>query len=133
MSDKVRFLNPENMPKPFGYTQVVEVRGGRTVYISGQVAMDEQGQVVGLNDFEAQVRQVFRNLGRGLEAVGLDFSHVVKLGMYITDITQLATLRRVRDEFVNTQNPAASTLVQVAALARPELLFEAEAVAVAPE
>lgn len=129
MSDKVRFLNPENMPKPSGYTQVVEVRGGRTVYISGQVAMDEQGQVVGRNDFEAQARQGFRNLGRGLEAVGLDFSHVVKLGIYITDIIQLVTLRRVWDEFVNTQNLPVSTLVQVAALARPELLFEAEAVA----
>ena len=133
MSDNVRFLNPETMPKPFGYTQVVEVRGGRTVYFSGQVALDAKGQIVGDGDFEAQVRQTFRNLEQGLKAVGMDFSHVVKLGLYVTDVANLPTVRRVRDEFVNTQNPPASTLVQVAALFRPEILFEAEAVAVAPE
>lgn len=129
---EVRFLNPETMPRPFGYTQVVEARGGRTVFISGQVSLDAGGKVVGEGDFEAQVRQTFRNLQAGLAAVQMDFSQVVKLGLYLTDMSNLPTLRRVRDEFVDTHNPPASTLVQVVALFRPELLFEAEAIAVAP-
>ena len=133
MSNHLRFINPEIMPKPFGYTQVVEVRGGRTVYIAGQVALNPEGQIVGEGDFEAQVRQTFENIRSGLGAVGMDFSHVIKLGLYVTDMSNLATMRRVRDEFVNTGNPPASTLVQVVALFRPEFLFEAEAIAVAPD
>jgi enamine deaminase RidA (YjgF/YER057c/UK114 family) len=133
MSDSLRFVNPETMPKPFGWTQVVEARGGRTIYIAGQVGLDVNGQVVGVDDFEAQAKQMFRTLQAGLEAVGLNFNHVVKLGMYITDFSHRATLRKVRDEFVNLQNPPASTLVQVSALFMPELMIEADLVAVAPE
>ena len=127
------FINPEALPKPMGYTQLVEVRGGRTVYLSGQIALDQSGQVVGVGNFEAQARQTFRNIQLGLEAVGLNFSHVVKINLYVLDVANLSTLRRVRDEFVNLENPPASTLVQVAALFRPEFLFEADAIAVAPE
>lgn len=132
MSDNLRFINPEGMPKPFGYTQVVEARGGRMVFIAGQVALNSEGQVVGEGDLEAQVRQTFVNLRAALEAVGLNFSHVVKLGLYVTDVSQLPLIRQVRNEFVNTQNPPASTLVQVSALFMPELMFEADAIAVAP-
>lgn len=133
MSHKVDFVNPKIMPKPFGWTQVVDARGGRTVYIAGQVGMDVNGQVVGKDDFEVQARQMFRNLQAGLESVGLNFNHVVKLGMFITDFAHRDTLRKVRDEFVNTQNPPASTLVQVSALFMPELMVEADAIAVAAE
>ena len=130
---KIRFINPDALPKPNGYTYVVEARGGKTVYLSGQVALDTAGNVVGTNDFEAQARQTFRNIQAALEAVGLDFSHVVKLNLYVLDVSNLLTLRRVRDEFVNLEHPPASTLVQVAALFRPEFVFEADAIAVAPE
>ena len=129
----VRFLHPERLAKVPAYTPVVEVRGGRTVYISGQLSLDEQSEVVGPGDFEAQARQTFRNLQHALTAVGLGFQDVVKLGMFITDFAHLDTLRRVRNEFVNTARPPASTLVQVAALFHPELLFEADAIAVAPD
>lgn len=128
-----RFINPAALSKPPGYTHVVEVRGGRTVYLSGQVGLDAAGNVVGHGDFEAQARKVFQNIRAGLEAVGLDFSHVVKLNLYVLNVSNLMTLRRVRDEFVNLENPPASTLVSVAALFRPEMLFEANAIAVAPE
>lgn len=133
MSGNLRFSNPETMPKPVGYTQVVEARGGRMVFIAGQVALDRDGQVVGEGDLEAQVRQTFLNLRAALEAVGLNFGHVVKLGIYVTDVSQLPLIRRVRNEFVNLENPPASTLVQVSALFRSEFLFEADAIAVAPE
>jgi enamine deaminase RidA (YjgF/YER057c/UK114 family) len=128
-----RFINPDALPKPMGYTQIVEARGGRTVYLSGQIALDGAGQAVGVGDFEAQARQTFLNIKAGLEAVGLNFSHVVKINLYVLDVSNLLTLRRVRDEFVNLENPPASTLVQVAALFRPEFLFEADAIAVAPD
>ena len=128
-----RFINPETLSKANGYTHVVEARAGRTVYISGQIALDKEGNIVGINDFEIQARQAFQNVQQALEAVGMTFEHVVKLGLYVTDISHVSKLRRVRDEFVNTQQPPASTLVQVAALVRPELLFEVEAIAVAQE
>ena len=128
-----RFINPETLSKANGYTHVVETRGGRTVYISGQISLDSHGNIVGINDFESQTRQVFRNVKNALEAVGMSFDQVVKLGLYVTDVSNVVTLRRLRDEFVNTSQPPASTLVQVAALVRPELLVEVEAIAVASE
>lgn len=128
-----RLVNPETLPNAPGYSQVVEARGGRTVYISGQVALDAEGRLIGGEDFEAQARQVFANLGRALDAVGLGFPHLVKITIFLTDVAHLATLRRVRDEVVNPASPPASTLVQVAALARPEWLCEIDAVAVGPD
>ena len=126
----IRRLNPKTMPKPYGYSQVVEVRGGRTVYVSGQVPLDENNELVGPGDFTAQARQTFENVRRALEAVGLTFDDVIKVQMYLTDIGNLLALRDVRDEFVNTAQPPASTTVQVAALFRPEVLFELDVIAV---
>ena len=129
----LRFIHPEALAKAPGYTPVVEVRGGRTVYISGQIALDASGQIVGVGDFEVQARQVFENLRFALAAADMEFSHVVKLGLYLTDMAHLAALRRVRDEFINVAQPPASTLVQVVALGFPDLLFEADAIAAAPD
>lgn len=128
----VRFVSPETMPRPYGYSQVVEITGGKLVFVSGQVPLDNQNQVVGVGDFAAQARRAFTNVQSALAAVGLTFAHVVKLEMFLTDISHLPLIRDVRDEFVNTANPPASTTVQVAALFRPEVLFEVSAVAVAP-
>ncbi len=133
MSDdafSVRRLNPSTMPQPYGYSQVVEVRGGRTVYVSGQVPLDERNELVGAGDFVVQARQTFENVRRALEAVGLTFEHVVKVHMFLTDMSDLVALRDVRDEFVNTARPPASTTVQVAALFRPDVLFELDVIAV---
>ena len=129
---QARFLSPETMPQPYGYSQVVEITGGRAVYISGQVPLDLNNQVVGVGDFAAQTRQAFENVRHGLEAVGLNFTHVVKLQMFLTDIKNLPAIRDIRDEFVNTSNPPASTTTQVAALFHPDVLFEVDAIAYAP-
>jgi enamine deaminase RidA (YjgF/YER057c/UK114 family) len=67
------------MPRPYGYSQVVEITGGHPVYISGQVPLDENNQVVGVGDFAAQTRQAFENVRLALECVGLTFAHVVKI------------------------------------------------------
>jgi enamine deaminase RidA (YjgF/YER057c/UK114 family) len=126
----IRGLNPNTMPRPFGYSQVVEVTGGRTVYISGQVPLDENDELVGAGDFAAQARQTFENVRHALEAVNLTFANVAKVQMYLTDMEDLPPLRTVRDEFVNTAQPPASTAVQVSVLFRPDVMFKMDAIAV---
>ena len=123
------FINPETMHRPAGYTHVVEVTAGRPVYIAGQVALDPTGALVGPGDIRAQARQVFDNLQAALQAVGASFEQVVKLNYYLVDATQLPVVREVRDRYVNTQQPPASTAVEVRRLVRDDLLIEVEAVA----
>ena len=125
-----RFLNPETMPRPFGYSQVVEVSGSRTVYIAGQVPLDANNELVGPGNFTAQVRQAFENVKAGLEAVGLGFEHVVKMQFFVTDIANLPKVREIRDEYINTAQPPASTSVEVSALFRPDVMFELDTIAV---
>ena len=122
----VRFMNRA----PLGYSHVVEVRGGRTLYIAGQLALDEEGNLVGAGDFRAQVEQVFANLKARLTEGGATFNDVVKLNYYITDAADLLPVREVRNRFINTENPPASTLVVVKRLVREEYLIEVEAIAV---
>jgi len=132
---QLEFLNPSDLPTPQGYTQVVTARPGRTVYVAGQVALDRDGRLVGDGDFLAQCRQTFANVGRALAAAGADFTHVVKLTTFVTDMSALAHFRTARDEVLGPAigaPPPASTLVQVQRLARPEFLIEIEAVAVVP-
>jgi reactive intermediate/imine deaminase len=129
----IRFVNPPTLPTPPGYTHVVEVTRGRTVFISGQVALDPAGNVVGLHDFAAQTQQVFENLKAALAAVGADFTHVVKFTIYMLDVSQIQIVRDVRNRYINTQNPPASTLVEVRKLFREEFLIEIDAIAHLPE
>jgi enamine deaminase RidA (YjgF/YER057c/UK114 family) len=130
------FLNPSDLPTPPGYTQVVAARPGRAVYVAGQVSLAQDGTVVGEGDFAAQCRQTFENIRRALAAAGADFSHVVKLTTFVTDMTGLAHFRAARDAVLGPAlgaPPPASTLVQVVRLFRPEFLVEIEAVAVVQE
>ena len=129
----VRFVKSESLPPSPGYSQAVEIRRGRIIYIAGQVALDRSGKVVGEGDIRAQVQQTFENLKAALEASGAKFENVVKLNYYFSDITQLAAVREVRDKFINTSNPPASTAVEVKRLFREPFLIEVEAVAVVPE
>ena len=85
-----RFSSPNTMPRPYGYSQVVEITGGHPVYISGQVPLDTNNQVIGVGDFAAQTRQAFENVRLGLEAAGLTFAHVVKIQMFQTQEHPLA-------------------------------------------
>ncbi len=133
LSPSTRFLNPPTMPPVAGYSHIAEVRGGRLVFISGQVAIDSEGHLVGAHDVAAQARQVFTNLKKALEAVGTDFAHVVKVTFYLVDASQIGVVRQVRDEFVNRELPPASTAVEVRRLVRDDLLIEVDAVAVVPD
>ena len=124
-----RFLSPETLPRPFGYSHVVDAPAGRIVYVSGQVPLDTGGELVGAGDLQAQARQVFHNLNAALEAAGVGWP-TSSSSTSSTDLSEIAALREIRDEYVNTEQPPASTLVQVAALFRPDVMFEADAVAV---
>ena len=131
---RVKFVNPDTMPKSFGYSYVVIAEKGRTIYLSGQVALDREGKVVGRGDFRAQTVQVFENLKAGLEAAGASFKDVVKINIYLTDInSQLNIFREVRDKYINLENPPASSLVEVRRLVGEDFLIEIDAVAFLPE
>jgi len=125
--------NPATMPPSVGYSQLAEVTKGRLVLIAGQVAHDTAGKLVGENDFKAQVEQVFKNLGAALTAAGGSFQNLVKINNYCVaavDPAQIAAFREVRDRYINVKAPPVSTLIYVSRLARPEWLFEADAMAV---
>ena len=128
----VRYINPSTLSTPTGYTHVVQVHGGRTLYIAGQVAFDKSGNVVGKGDFAAQVTQVFENLKSALAAGGATFDNVVKVTTFVTDLSQMQTLRSIRGKYYGTNAPA-STLLQITRLAHEDLLIEIEAIAVVPE
>lgn len=130
-----RFVNPATMPPTRGYTHVVETSApARTIYISGQLGMTTDGAFAGSpGDFRAQATQAFENLKAALAAADADFTHVVKITSYFTDMRDLAMFFEVRDRYVDTKAPPASTAVQVVRLARPDALFEIEAIAVVPQ
>ncbi|MFC9687762.1 RidA family protein [Kribbella sp. NPDC056951] len=125
----LEYPRPEGVAPGNGYSHVV-TGPGQWVAIAGQVALDADGNLVGEGDAEAQTRQVFANLDAALKAAGATWANVVKLNYYLTDMAGLPALRTVRDEYVDTANPPASTAVQVVALFRPEALIEIEAYAV---
>jgi reactive intermediate/imine deaminase len=128
----VQYLNPPTLSTPTGYTHVVEVTRGKTVYISGQVSLDKSGNVVGKGDFVAQTTQVFENLKAALAAAGATFDNVVKVTMFVTDMSNIATLRTIRLKYYGKNAPA-STLVQIGKLAHEDFMIEIEAIAVVPE
>jgi enamine deaminase RidA (YjgF/YER057c/UK114 family) len=125
----IQFINPPTLPTPPGYSQVAVLSGGTLIVVAGQVALDTQGAVVGPGDFALQTAQVFRNLIAALEAAGTGPQHLVKLTTFVTDLSQLAAFRQVRDQFLDPAHAPASTLVQVSRLFRPEFLIEVEALA----
>ena len=126
---RVRIHNPSTIAPPTGYSHVAEVRGGRWVFIAGQVAKNPRGELVGKGDYRLQAEEVFRNLGRALESAGATFDDLVKLTYYVRDVSHLPNIREVRDRFVNTKNPPTSTAVEVSGLASPDFLLEIDAIA----
>ena len=132
MPERPVFSSPDDLAPPAGYSHVVELPPGRLVWTSGQVPLDVGRSIVAVGDWEGQARAVFENLGRALRAGGADWPDVVKLTIFVVDVTELATIRAVRDEFVDTTRPPASSLVQVAGLFHPDVLIEVEAVAWRP-
>jgi enamine deaminase RidA (YjgF/YER057c/UK114 family) len=113
------------------YAQVVVAAPGRQVFVSGQVSVDERGQVVAAGDLPGQVRQAHRNLVAALEAAGATLADVAKLTTYVVGLRPdlLPAIREARAEILGSHAPA-STLVGVQALVSPDWLVEVEAYAV---
>jgi enamine deaminase RidA (YjgF/YER057c/UK114 family) len=131
VSSNIRFINPETLSKPPGYTHVVEATApGRIVYVAGQLGLDRDGKLS--SDFRLQAVQTFENLKNALAAVGARFQDVVKLNNYLTDLKYLPTFRQVRDSYLADTNRPASTTIAISGLAREGALLEIEAVAVLP-
>ncbi len=108
------------------------IRAGNTLYLAGQVARDEHGDLIGAGDAAAQARQVYKNLGRVLAAVGADWSHVVKITTYLVDRADSQAVSAVRFEHFGDHRPP-HTGVIVAGLGSPEVCVEVEVIAVLPE
>ena len=123
--------HPTGMTAGNGYSHAVAAQGGRLVAIAGQVAMDENGELVGRDDPRAQAERVFENLRLALAAAGATFADVIKFGVFVTDIALLPVIRETRDRHIDVEHPPASTAVQVGALFQPGYLIEVEALAVA--
>lgn len=132
---QAQFVNPPTLCPTFGWTHVVTVTGGKTIYISGQVGVNERGEVVGKGDLRAQTEQTYENLKHALAATGATFRDVVKMNLYVVGLKpeHVPLLREVRSRYVNAQQPLASTLVGVSALVGTDWLIEIEVVAVIPE
>jgi enamine deaminase RidA (YjgF/YER057c/UK114 family) len=127
-----RFLSPPGLAPTNGWTHVVTSAGGKTIHVSGQVSVDERGQVVGKGDLKAQTEQTFANLDVALKAAGASFRDVVKMNLYVVGLKPelVPLLREVRARYVDRECPPASTLVGVTALVGAEWLIEIEVVAV---
>jgi len=131
---KTEYLAPAGLAINPAYSHVAVASSGRTIYIAGQVAIDEKGAIVGAGDLGAQTEQVMRNLGKCLEAAGASFEHVVKITTFVVNYTpeMRPIIGKARSSFFANRPPPASTLVGVSALAVPGWLIEIEAIAVAP-
>lgn len=128
----VTFLNPSTVGKPFGYSHAVIVDIGKNnmVIMSGQVGLDKDGKLAGNGDLASQTEQIFTNIKNIVEAAGGSMNDLVELNYYLMDASQVQLVRGIRDKFVNTKQPPASTLVQVSRLFRDDILIEIKATAI---
>ncbi len=126
-SDAVRVATDPDFYAPFLISQ--GIRAGNLLFVSGQAAIDEAGEVVGVDDFDAQAEQVFRNLQAVLRAGGSDLDRVIKVTIFVTDMGYFPKILELRKRYFSAPYPA-DTIVQIEALGLPELMLEIEAVAI---
>lgn len=134
MSAVIDTYNPTTMAKPLGlYCHVARAKANEYVHIAGQVALDEAAEIVGVGDFEAQMRQTYANLGAALDSAGAGFGNVIKFTTYLTRKEDLGAYREVRNALYEAYYPDGkyppNTLVIVSGLVNDDLLVEIEAVA----
>src|SRR5215217_3737580 len=127
-----QYINPPTLNPTNGFTHVVAATGAKTIYVSGQVSVNEKAEVVGKGDFRAQVERTFENLKAALTAAGATFKDVVKVTYFVVGLKpeHVPHVREVRAKYLDAANPPASTLVGVEALVVPDWLIEIELVAV---
>ena len=131
---KIDYFNPEGLPKPRGYTQAVRVSGAhKTIYVGGQDAVNEKGEVVGKGNLKMQTTQVLSNIERALEAAGAKLENVVKLNVYVVaGQNPVEGFAAFQERWGGKSNPPVITVLFVVGLGNPEWLVEVDAVAVLP-
>lgn len=118
-------------PDPFAAYHIAQgYRVGDLVFLSGQAAIDDAGNVVGVGDLDAQIAQVMANIGKVLAAAGSDLSRIVKVTIYLTDMGRFGDILAMRKRWFVPPYPA-DTIVEVRALALPELMIEIDVIALA--
>lgn len=125
-----QFKNSEKVFEIRGLSQAVVIpfENQKMIILSGQIPLNVKGELVG-HDVKTQSIQIFENIKSILETCGADFNSIVKLGIFITDIAQIAGYREARDQFINLDMPPTSTLVEVKGLFRNDVFIEIEVVA----
>ena len=118
-------LNPDPL-KPFRISPGYVVNG--IAYLSGHAAISESGELVGVGDFDAQAEATFQSLERTLKAAGSDLSKVIKVTIFLTDMTNFEKIVDLRGKWFTEPYPA-DTVIEVKRLALPELMIEIEAIA----
>ncbi|MGD9032702.1 MAG: RidA family protein [Desulfobacteraceae bacterium] len=123
-----KVIAPKKVHRPFGYAHAIQI--DKTLYISGQIPLDMDMNVVGKNDMAAQTEQVYGNLKKVLEDAGGAMTNIVMLNIYCTDIERFdKETRGLRKKYFGDYYPAV-TAVEVKRLYRPDFMIEVEAVAV---
>ena len=134
MSETVKYNNPAGLPEPLGaYSHVSRAKASELVFIAGQLAVNEAGELVGKGDFGAQMRQVFDNLGRALRSEGLSFANVTKFTTFLVHSQDIEGFMAVREEIFAKIYPGAkyppNTLLMIDRLVGEQFLIEVEAIA----
>ena len=124
-----KFINPKGMGKePVMYSHGVLVSFPKTLFTAGQVAMDDQGNVIGKGDIKIQTEYIMENMKKILAEAEMNFDNVIKVNMYLVNMNDLPEVIAVRNRYLHPNRPAA-TAVEVAGLVNPDLLLEVEVVA----
>ena len=118
---------PENVARARGFSHAIKV--GNTIYVAGQAATDEDGNIIGKGDIVAQTERTYENIKRVLETAGANLTDIVMLNIYCTDLDSFAKTGEVRKKYFGKHFPAA-TIIQIDRLLLPDLLIEVEAIAV---
>jgi len=127
----IELSNPAGLSAPASYSQVAVATGSRLVFMAGQVADDEQGNLVGPDDLAVQARQAFANVGRALAAVGAGPDQVARITIYVVHYRPeyLPAISEARIAVFGDHRPT-DVVLGVESLAHPELLIEVDAIAV---
>jgi 2-iminobutanoate/2-iminopropanoate deaminase len=128
----IEYKNSQEVFTIKGLSQSVSIDCGdsKMIILSGQVPLDQNGSLAGGQSVEKQTQQIFKNIEHILKEYGSTGKDIIRLGIFITDISKAQDFRKVRDQYINIQNPPVSTLVEVSKLFRDDVLIEVEATAV---
>ncbi|PKP01182.1 MAG: RidA family protein [Bacteroidetes bacterium HGW-Bacteroidetes-6] len=130
MNGQIKRINPDGLMKNPAFSQVVTTQGsGKTIYIGGQNAVNENRELVGKGDIQAQTEQVMKNIQVALGSCGAAFDNLVKLSIHIVQGQNLYEAFQASQKFLNISNPPVITVLIVAGLANPDFLIEIDATA----